>query len=509
MDLYPVIAANRCPIDCVDGKIIRSAGGLVTGLDEYLKTGALTYVGSAMGDDDRRIVDMHGRRYVNDGGYDYVLRKVFSGERDRDRHYRGFSNAGVWPTMHLDRFNLVAMCDGYPEPEFDPINFGSYYMVNRNFSVAIINEAERKREQGISDEQVPLWVHDYHLLLVPEPLRAELNSHRMKNRIGHFIHTPFSSPDILEDVLREPDRDSFIPGNLHYFGFLVSGLLHADLVTFHNKRYATNFVETVKRMYKEAIVTETDNGKYLVERGENRTVVTACPIGLNVSSITKAAEQAPPDAEIAELIAEKKMQGKHVMLGVDRLEYTKGLVERIKMLKAAVREGADFYYLGFAPIGNRGDIEAYIKYKELLDNELADPSFSSIINVRYQQLDFPDTITIPALVDGTMNTSVSDGMNLKIFEDGIAQFWRSPEKRAALYIGYCGAMDEFSKAGLGEEDGIIHVNPFNPEQAGKKIAETLGKAHLSDRAIEFIVSKRSDTWRKQCLNDLTSPDLPV
>lgn len=272
-----VLVSNRLPITVqrgVDGlELRRSTGGLVSALEPILERCGGTWVGwagSTLRADD--ILLSQGRAYK--------LRAVPLTEAEVAGYYHGFANGTLWPLFHC-----------FPaRTHFDRRGWKIYEEVNRKFATVAVDAADGGNQL--------LWVHDYHLMLVPFLIRQAAPA----ARVAFFLHIPFPPYDVFR--LLPWDRE------------LLRGILACDLIGFHVLSYAQNFLDCVARL----LAARVDREAFLIEHGDRTIKVGAFPIGIDFDLFESLADAAPPS---------NTQPNQRIVLGVDRLDYTKGIPERI------------------------------------------------------------------------------------------------------------------------------------------------------------------------------------
>ena len=270
------VVSNRLPITVQRGKdgleVRSSSGGLVSALDPALRRSGGTWVGwpgMALKPEEALVVP--------DAGYQIV--PVALSQNEVKRYYHGFSNSTLWPLFHC-----------LPElTRFERREWEVYEEINARFA-GLAAEARGDAEL--------IWVHDYQLLLCPQYLRRL----RPDTRIGYFLHIPFPPHDVFR--------------LLPWARELLRGVLASDVVGFHVPGYARNFMDCVERM----LGSRVDARSGLVEHGERTVQVAAFPIGIDFEQFERRAREVPAGRDGEE----------QIVLGVDRLDYTKGIPERIR-----------------------------------------------------------------------------------------------------------------------------------------------------------------------------------
>ena len=331
------------------------------------------------------------------------------------RFYDGFSNGVLWPLFHylLDKVNLDARSD-----------WDAYRDVNERFAAAI---AERAQPGDL------IWIQDYQLALVPEMLRKRLPD----ANIGFFLHIPFPAPDVFRIL---PWREQ-----------ILRGLLGADRIGFHTASYRYNFVYSAARVL--GIEPDVDS---LVHEGR-RVDLGIHPVGVDVASFEQLAALPSVRAETQRIRDEAR--GRRIVLGIDRLDYTKGIprrllaIERFLEREQALRHEVRFIQLA---VPTRERVEAYAEYRRHV-NELVgriNGHFGSIdavpIHYLHRSLSMEQVTALYAAADVMLVTPLRDGMNL-VAKEYVAT--RLDDTGALVLSEFAGAAAELAEA--------QHVNPYD------------------------------------------------
>ncbi|KAJ5033607.1 uncharacterized protein L3040_008719 [Drepanopeziza brunnea f. sp. 'multigermtubi'] len=293
-----LLVSNRLPITIKrtdDGSYTfsMSSGGLVTGLSGLSKTTTFQWYGwpglevpeVEAGPMVKRLKDEHGAV------------PVFIDDELADRHYNGFSNSILWPLFHYHPGEIT----------FDESAWAAYKEVNRLFAKTMAKD--------VQDGDL-VWVHDYHLMLLPQMLREEIGS-KKNVKIGFFLHTPFPSSEIYRIL---PVRDE-----------LLRGVLSCDLIGFHTYDYARHFLSSCSRILE---TPTTPNG---VDIGGGKFVtVAAFPIGIDPDKFVDGLKKQKVQERIA--VLERKFEGVKLIVGVDRLDYIKGVPQKLHALEVFLSE---------------------------------------------------------------------------------------------------------------------------------------------------------------------------
>jgi trehalose 6-phosphate synthase len=352
-------------------------------------------------------------------------------------YYNGFCNASLWPLHHY-----------FPGAfRYDGREFEAYMEINRAFAAALV----RQITPGDS-----IWVHDYHLM----PLAAALRAQGVQARLGYFLHIPY--PNIA--LLRV----------LPVFAELVRDLCQYDLVGFQTEEDLEGFQSAVKAVFRNDAVIGSDS----IELGGRRVGVGVFPIGVDVDAIAaQAATAAREDEQVKRLIA--GLLGRKLLLSVDRLDYSKGLVERFASYRTLLESSSELLgkvtYIQIAPL-SRTDVSAYSEIRDALEHaagrtngQYADTDWTP---VRYLNKDFPHATLTGFLRVANVGvvTPLRDGMNLVAKEFVAAQ---DPEDPGVLVLS--------SMAGAARELGdALLVNPYDRTAVALALRQALAMP-LSER----------------------------
>ncbi len=267
---------------------MRPASGLVTALDPIMRAAGGTWVAHGSGSADRETSDSRGRLNVPPDKPSYTLRRIWLTQEEEQGYYYGFSNRALWPLCHI----------AYTRPIFDAADWEQYSRVNAKFAEAVLEE--------IDGAPAIVLVQDYHFALLPRIVK----SRRPDAIISHFWHIPW------------PHREAFriCPWQEE----ILDGLLGSDLLGFHVQLHCNNFLETVDRL----IESRVDYEHFSVTRGTHETKVRPFPISIDTAGISQNGLRR------SDVHAFRKSLGLRddwvLALGVDRMDYTKGIPERLR-----------------------------------------------------------------------------------------------------------------------------------------------------------------------------------
>ncbi|MCJ7605139.1 MAG: trehalose-6-phosphate synthase [Dehalococcoidales bacterium] len=267
-------------------------GGLTEALDPVMRASGGGWVAQGTGDADRQAVDADDHIAVPPDNPAYTLRRVWLTDEEQTGFYLGFANETLWPLCHMTPI----------DPVYDETTWKMYRRVNRIFADAVLEEA--------GDGKAVVLVQDYHFALLPAFLR-EL---RPDLTVGQFWHIPWPPYEVFRTC---PWRDE-----------IITGMLGNDLLGFHTGAFCRNFTDSVER-----------SG---VTRGKTGTSVETFPISVDFEGISGQADDAAVAAEMANLTREYNLEGKYIGFGTDRLDYTKGIPERLMAFERFLADNPDY-----------------------------------------------------------------------------------------------------------------------------------------------------------------------
>jgi trehalose 6-phosphate synthase len=442
-------------------KLEKVAGGAHILLDGILKQvgGLMVAIGSGNGD--AETADEKGRILVPPKDKSYTLKRVFLKKKDLDGFYYGFANQTLWPMCHAV----------FIKPRFNPAWWESYIKVNQLFANAILDE--------LGGQDAFVWINDYHLALLPQMLK-EKNS---KLTIGTFWHIPWPTYEIFRIC---PWRKN-----------LLEGLAGSDFIGFHRGYHVENFVECCRRELQVIVDTEPRSILYK----EHQTKLANIPAGIDYHEIKEKLEK---HTNVTKNIFKKDfdIDSKYVAIGVDRIDYTKGIPERLKIIDRFLELYPEFIgnftYLSIgAP--SRLHIPEYKNHnREILD--LIEKINWKYSTSTWQPIVFIDKI-LPRekifayykVADSCLVTSLDDGMNLVAKEYVIC----SDNTKGMLVLSkFTGAAKDLKSAVL--------INPYDTEDSAillkqaltmpkeerykrnKQMEDTIKENNIYDWAIKFI-----------------------
>ena len=455
-----VVVANRLPVDGDGtGGWRRSPGGLVTALEQVMRRSEGAWVGWP------GKAGLALEPFDFDGNH---LVPVTLSAEDVELYYEGFSNDTIWPLYH----DVIAV------PRYSRPWWEAYVRVNRRFADAAA---------GAAADGGTVWVQDYQLQLVPRMLR-EL---RPDLTIGYFHHIPFPAYQLFSQL---PWRKS-----------VLEGLLGADVIGFQRVNDASNFARAVRRQLK--IVTKASGIQVPGPGGTTRTVVArAFPISIDAQSYSALAQRADVQARAAEIRASLG-NPKRILLGVDRLDYTKGIPHRLKAygeLLAEERLRVEDVTLVQVASPSRERVEAYVQLRDDIEltvsriNGNADTMDHTAIRYLHQAYPREEMVALFLAADVMLVTALRDGMNL-VAKEYVAS--RIDNRGVLVLSEFTGAADELGSAVLinphdieGLKDAIVravHMPLAEQSRRMRSLRRRVSEHDVAAWSIEFLAALRA------------------
>jgi alpha,alpha-trehalose-phosphate synthase [UDP-forming] len=408
------------------------ASGLVTALEPILCACNGTWVAQGSGTADKQTVDGHDRLQVPPDDPRYTLRRVWLTTEEEDGYYYGFANEGLWPLCHM----------AHTRPTFRATDWEYYNKVNARFADALA-------EEMAGEEHPVVLIQDYHFALLPRMMKD-----RMPHaRIAIFWHIPWPNPEAF----------SICPWQQE----LLDGLLGADLIGFHVQAHCNNFLSTVDRVLEARVDWE----HFAVKRKDHWSSVLPFPISVEFLESVETPAKSITAEERGVLMTELGIEASFLGVGVDRVDYTKGILERFHAVEAFLeshpryQEKFTFIQVG-AP--TRSHIQRYADFQKEVEVE------ANRINERFQrgrwrpivflnrQHTRQEVLRYYRAAHLCMVTSLHDGMNL-VAKEFVAA--RQDERGVLILSRFTGAARDL-------RDAII-VNPYDVQSTGEAIAQAL------------------------------------
>ena len=459
-----IIVSNREPYShekTEEGIICRrSVGGVVSALDPLMQERRGIWIAWGSGSADFIVCNSDNEVLVPNDNPKYILKRVELSKDEIDNYYQGFSNRVLWPLFHLfiEKMHI--------KEEY----WNFYRKVNEKFAKTVIDETN-------SDDLI--WIHDYQLSLVPYFIRKV----RPNAKIALFWHIPWPPWEIFDSL---PQRDE-----------LLEGILESDLIGFHAKSYVRNFIECAIR--KRGV--EVDAKKSIVKVSNNKTKVRHFPLGICYKDFAYSKESQYASKNASQL--KERYEATHLILGVDRLDYTKGILKRLKAFELFLEENPQFRkkaVLAQVVTPSRYEIEEYNEMKKEIDETVGQINGRfgtegwTPIKYFYRKISQQSLLEHYEAADVALLTPLRDGMNL-VAKEYIA----SKEKEGVLILS------EFAGASEGLNEAIT-VNPYDIQAtAGAiKIAVEMPAEEKRQRfqSMKKKVKERdADWWLKKFLKE--------
>ncbi|KAG8740733.1 Trehalose-6-P synthase/phosphatase complex synthase subunit [Ceratobasidium sp. 414] len=455
-----IVVSNRLPITISrDAKgeyhFKMSSGGLVSALSGCKKSMSFIWIGWTglfIPPKDRALVD---KRLMQE----YSCQAVYLDDDVADRHYNGFSNSILWPLFHY-----------HPgEMNFDEANWLAYRQANLKFAEAI-RALVRPRDM--------VWVQDYHLMLLPMLLRGLIDgpgkdgslthTELAKIKEGIVEETPEVEHDVLSDVkigffLHTPFPSSEIYRILPVRREILLGILYSDLIGFHTYDYARHFLSSCTRILGAPTMP---NG---IEFEGHYSQVGTFPIGIDPDQFISHLEKPAVKERIAAL--EQRFKGVKIIVGVDRLDYIKGVPQKLHALEVFLTEHPEWIgkvVLVQLAVPSRQDVEEYQNLRSTV-NELVgriNGRFGTVefmpIHFMHKSLAFDELCALYAVSDVCLVSSTRDGMNLVSYEYIACQ----QERQGSMILSeFAGAAQSLN--------GSIVVNPWDSQQVADAIHQAV------------------------------------
>jgi trehalose 6-phosphate synthase len=401
------------------------AGGVVTAISSVMEACGGMWIAYGGGSADEETVDEHNAIHVPPDEPKYTLKRVWLTEKDIKGYYRGFANEALWPLCHI----------AHNRPQFRKEDWLAYRKVNGQFAEILLSELK-----GV--ERPLVLIQDYHFALLPRMIKAA----RPDAQVALFWHIPWPSAESF----------SICPWRKE----ILIGMLGADIVGFHTQQFCNNFIDTVGKEIESLIDLET----FTVTREEHTSFIKPFPISI---AFTNGREHVTTYADDRGALTKLGIKTAHVVLGVDRLDYTKGILERLR----------GFEYLLDAYPEYRGAVtllqvssptrEGVEKYREYADAVKAE---ADRINTKFQANGWKPVVfeyrhyshqelrPLYKLANVCLVTSVHDGMNL-VAKEFVAA--RDDEGGALVLSQFTGAARDLKSA--------LIVNPYSAEEMAEAI----------------------------------------
>jgi len=466
------VVSNREPFmhvfDDHTGKArcIRPASGVVTAIHPILSACGGTWVAHGSGNADRKFVNSKDKLGVPPEDNRYILKRVWLSKEEEEGYYYGFSNEGLWPLCH----------NTHTRPVFKESDWQMYREVNQKFADSLLSE--------LPSSQPFIFVQDYHFTLLPKMIKDK----RPDAKIALFWHIPWPTPEAF----------MICP----YQNEILEGMLGCDLIGFHVQNHCNNFLDTANRLLESRVDTE----KFSVVRSGKETFVRSFPISISMPS-SGSAFKVDPLRQMEKLKEELELEHEIVAVGVDRIDYTKGIVERFLAIDKFLDKYPE-YKKKFVFIQLAAPSRTHIKrYHDLIGeiDELVDKinwkhvegNWKPIIYLKkhFSQNDIQPYYRI---ADICIVSSLHDGMNL-VAKEYVAE--KEDLSGALILSQFTGASRELTDA--------ILINPYSIEDFADSIRLAIQmpleeKRRRMENMRKVIAENNIYRWAANIINELVS-----
>jgi trehalose 6-phosphate synthase len=469
------VVANREPYlhQYVGNRVVcvPPVSGMVSALDPILRASGGKWIAHGSGSADKKTADDRGRLRVPPDDPKYLLRRVWLTKPQEEGYYNGVANQGLWPLCHT----------AFTRPVFDPRHWPVYREVNDLFAKATLEEA--------GDQPTFVFVQDYHFGLVPRILKTA-NANLV---VAQFWHIPWPGPKAFETF---PWKEE-----------LLDGLLGNDLLGFHLRGHCLYFLETVER----TLEAKVDYERMEVIRGGKATVVRPFPISIDYEAHCREAETEAVVREAERWKHQLGLTEEFLGIGIDRIDYTKGIPERLRALDRFLEQNQDHRgRLVFVQIGvpSRMHVPAYQHLDDEIDQLVDDinwrwgfENWKPIIYLK-RQFTPPEMMALHRLASFCVVSSLDDGMNL-VAKEFVAS--RTDGDGVLILSRFAGASRELT--------GALLVNPFAADELSDAIRQALTMSEEDRRRRmakmrEAVAGNNVYRWAGKFLSALTQFEFP-
>jgi trehalose-6-phosphate synthase len=413
----------------------RPASGMATALDPVMRACGGTWIAAGSGEADREVVDAKDHIAVPPDDPSYTLRRVWLDREEEERFYYGYSNEALWPLCH----------NVYVRPTFRERDWEFYKSVNERFAEVVVEELEGDR--GI------VFIQDYHFALLAKLIKER----RPDVVVGQFWHIPWPHPEAFRVC---PQAEE-----------LLQGLLGNDILGFHIRYHGLNFLDSVDRFLEARIDWE----RLSVFKEGRETLVRPFPISIDFDRIERVSGSAAVATKVAAIRNDRHYRGRLLAVGIDRVDYTKGLLERFAAIDRLLEKNPGlverFVFLQLGPL-SRIHIPQYQAYNDEIYHAMI------AINEKWKRRDWQpiivhkthfgleDVVSYYRAADLCIVSSLHDGMNL-VAKEFVAS--RIDEGGVLLLSRFTGSAREL--------EGAVQVNPIVVDEFAEAIRQAI---ELSD-----------------------------
>lgn len=471
-DTRLVIVSNREPylhVATTKGiRCERPASGMVSALDPVLQACGGLWVAHGSGNADRSMVDAKDRVRVPPERPSYTIKRVWLTKEEEAGYYYGLSNEALWPLCHIV----------FTQPRFELADWQAYCRVNEKFALAILAE--------IQNEPAVVWIQDYHFMLLPQLLKQE----RPDLPVAQFWHIPWPNPEAFRICPWKHE--------------MLWGLLANDLLGFHIRYHCDNFLATVERELEVRIDRERSS---VFHHNGIETLVRPFPISTDFAGLSNKAESFAVHTEMQHFYADYQLSGKQLCLGLDRIDYTKGIPERLRAVDRFLTKYPEYRHrMVFLQAGpeSRSHLKRYRELNDEVEVLVAeintrhgDAEWQPILFLR-QHLHLAQVLALYRLAHVCVVSSLHDGMNL-VAKEYLAA--KNDEDGVLVLSRFTGAARELDQA--------LQINPYDTEMFADTLALALTMPREERRsrmhALREVVEQNNIyRWAGKVLSTLTA-----
>jgi trehalose-6-phosphate synthase len=445
---------------------IRPAAGVVTAIDPILRACGGTWIAHGASSADKKFVNSKNKLGVPPNDNRYILKRVWLSKAEEEGYYYGFANEGLWPLCHIT----------HVRPIFRDTDWQMYQEVNQKFADAVVEELPTKNPF--------VFIQDYHFTLLAKMIKEK----RPDATIALFWHIPWPNPEVF----------AICP----YHVQILDGMLACDLIGFHVQNHCNNFLDTANRLLESRIDTE----KFTVVRSGKTTFVKAFPI--SIDGHTQTPENQTRDKEqIDRIRKEFALEDKIVGVGVERIDYTKGIKERVMAIDRFLEKYPEykhkFVFIQLAA-PSRTHIKSYhdlmAEIDELIEKKNWKHSEGDWKPIIYLERHFSPEEIKPyyELADFCIVSSLHDGMNL-VAKEYVS--WKSDLNGVLILSTFTGAVRELT--------GAVQINPYSIEEFADAIKYAIElppeeRRRRMQKMRSIIKENNVYRWAANIITDLTA-----
>jgi trehalose 6-phosphate synthase len=466
------VISNREPymhiLDEVNGAVscIRPASGVVTAIHPILCACGGTWIAHGSGNADRKFVNSKDKLGVPPKDNRYILKRIWLSKQEEDGYYYGFSNEGLWPLCH----------NTHTRPIFREEDWRMYRKVNQKFADSVLEELPAKSPL--------IFIQDYHFTLLGKMIKEK----RPDAKIALFWHIPWPTPEAFQICPYQKE--------------ILEGMLGCDLIGFHVQNHCNNFLDTANRLLESRVDTE----KFSIVRFGKETFVRSFPISVD-GHMDHGPEDYGTQQQMEKLRQEFNLHGLTVGLGVDRIDYTKGIVERIlaidRFLEKYPQYRKKFVFVQLAA-PSRTHIKRYhdliAEIDELIEKinwKYLDGNWKPVLYLK-RHFSADEIAPFYALADLCIVSSLHDGMNL-VAKEYVAE--KRDFKGTLILSQFTGAARELTDA--------ILINPYSVEEFADGICQAVemppeeGRKRMENMR-KTVTENNVYRWAANIITELTA-----